>query len=109
MKLAGISVLPEVQPGRAPLWRQTLRGFSRCAFQANELSALFFSNAAALFNRRMGAACVASVDIASVVARLLRANPELLGLDSVTTRPASCVVAALLAQARRENQHHAAV
>lgn len=80
MTLAGFSVLPEVDPGQAPFWRQVLRGFSQCAFQANELSALFFVAAATYFNWRMGAAYAVSVVVATLVARLLRANPELLGV-----------------------------
>jgi hypothetical protein len=56
VKLAGIRVLPEVEPSQAPFWRQ-------------------------IFTSRAG---------------------------SVTTRLASCAVATLVAQARRENQHHAA-
>ena len=80
MKLAGIPVLPEVDPSRAPFWRQVLRGFSQCAFQANELTALFFITAATFFNWRMGAAYVVSVVVATLVAKLLRANAELLGL-----------------------------
>jgi urea transporter len=63
-----------------PFWRQTLRGFSQCAFQANEITALFFIAAATLFNWRMGVFYVMSVVIATVVARLLRGNPDLLGL-----------------------------
>jgi urea transporter len=80
VKPAGVSVLPDVEPSHTPLWRQILRGFSQCAFQANELTALFFIGAAILFNWRMGAAYVVSVVVATIVARLLRANPELLGL-----------------------------
>ncbi len=80
MKLAGIPLLPEVDPSRAPFWRQVLRGFSQCAFQANELTALFFITAATFFNWRMGAAYVVSVVVATLVAKLLRANAELLGL-----------------------------
>ena len=80
MKLAGISVLPEVDPSQAPFWRQVLRGFSQCAFQANELTALFFIAAASLYSWRMGAAYVASVVIATFVARLLKGIPDLLGL-----------------------------
>ncbi len=30
-----------------PLWRQTLRGFSRCAFQANEIAAAYHGRTAA--------------------------------------------------------------
>ena len=80
MKLAGISVLPEVDPGKPPFWRQVLRGFSQCAFQTNELTALFFIITATLFNWRMGAAHVVSVVLATIVAKLSRGNPELLGL-----------------------------
>lgn len=80
MHLAGIAVLPDVEPSQAPFWRQLLRGFSQCAFQANEISALFFIAAATWFNWHMGAAYVVSVLVATVVARLLRANAELLGL-----------------------------
>jgi urea transporter len=80
MKLAGIAVLPEVDPSQAPFWRQVLRGFSQCAFQANELTGLFFIAAATFFNWRMGVAYVVSVVVATVVARLLRGNAELLGL-----------------------------
>jgi len=80
MKIGGISVLREVDPSQAPFWRQVLRGFSQCAFQANELTALFFIVAATYFNWRMGAAYALSVLIGTGVARLLRANPELLGL-----------------------------
>lgn len=80
MQLAGISLLPEVQPSRTPFWRQVLRGISQCAFQANEITALFFIAAATLFNWRMGVAYVVSVVIATVVARLLRGNAELLGV-----------------------------
>ncbi len=80
MKFAGVSVLPEVDPGQAPFWRQVLRGYSQCAFQANELTALFFITAATVFNWRMGAAYVVSVVLATLVAKLLRGNAELLGL-----------------------------
>ena len=80
MKLAGIPLLPEVEPSQAPFSRQVLRGFSQCAFQANELTALIFIAAATLFNWRMGAAYVVSVIIATVVARLLGGIPDLLGL-----------------------------
>jgi urea transporter len=80
MKVFGISVLPELAPSEAPFWRQALRGFSQCAFQAHELCALFLIAAATLFNWRMGACFVVSVVVATLVARLLRGNSELLGL-----------------------------
>jgi len=63
-----------------PFWRQVLRGFSQCAFQANELTALFFIAAITLFNWRMGATYVASVVLATIVAKLLRGVPDLRGL-----------------------------
>jgi urea transporter len=78
MNLAAI--LPDVEPSQAPFYRQVLRGFSQCAFQAHELTALFFITAATLYNWRMGAAYVVSVLVATVVARLLRGNADLLGL-----------------------------
>lgn len=80
MTLAGIRILPDVEPSQAPFWRQVLRGFSQCAFQANEISALFFIAAATIFNWRMGASYVISVVVATVVARLLGGIPVLLGL-----------------------------
>ena len=80
MKLAEISILAEVEPSQTPFWRQVLRGFSQCAFQCNELTALFFIAGATIFNWRMGAAYVVSVIIATIVAKLLRGNAELLGL-----------------------------
>jgi urea transporter len=80
MKVFGISVLPELAPSEVPFWRQTLRGFSQCAFQAHELCALFLIAAATLFNWRLGAFFVVSVVVGTIVARLLRGNAELLGL-----------------------------
>jgi urea transporter len=80
MKLFGLQVLPPVEDNAVPFWRQVLRGFSQCAFQCNELTALFFIGAATLFNWRMGAAYVLSVTIATITARLLGGIPELLGV-----------------------------
>ena len=80
MKLFGTQILPEVELGKMPFWRQVLRGFSQCAFQAHELTALFFIAAATLYNWHMGACYVVSVIIATVVARLLGGIPDLLGL-----------------------------
>lgn len=72
--------LPDLAPSQIPFWRQVLRGFSQCAFQANELTALFFIAAATLFNWRMGAAYVLSVIIGTATARVLKGQPDLLGL-----------------------------
>jgi urea transporter len=80
MNLAGIPILLDVEPSKMPYWRQVLRGFSQCAFQANELSALFFIAAATLFNWHMGVFYVVSVVVATVIASLLRGNADLLGL-----------------------------
>jgi urea transporter len=80
MKLFGIQVLPEVELEAVPFWRQVLRGFSQCAFQSNELTALFFIGATTLFSWRLGAAYVASVILATLTARLLGGKPDLLGL-----------------------------
>jgi urea transporter len=80
MKLAGIQILSEIEPSKMPFCRQVLRGFSQCAFQANEISALFFIAAATIFHWRLGAAYVISVVVATLAARLLRGNAELLGL-----------------------------
>lgn len=35
MTVLGKNVLPEAKLGTLPFWRQFLRGFSQCAFQAN--------------------------------------------------------------------------
>src|SRR5215471_1414808 len=80
MQLLGLQVLPEVDVDRVPFWRQVLRGFSQCAFQANELTALFFIVGATLFNWRMGVAYMLSVLVATITARLLGGKPDLLGL-----------------------------
>jgi len=80
MKIAGVSILPEVEPSQMPFWRQVLRGISGCTFQANELTALFVVAAATYFSWRLGAALVVSVLSGTIAARLLRPNTEMLGL-----------------------------
>jgi urea transporter len=57
-----------------------LRGFSQCAFQANEITALFFIAAATVFNWRMGAYYVIAVVVGTASALALRADPTLLDL-----------------------------
>jgi len=74
MTILGKPVLPEVELGAVPFWRQFLRGFSQCAFQANEITGLLFVTGVALFNWRMAVFYVLSVLIATVVARLLKAD-----------------------------------
>ena len=67
--------MPQVELGAVPFWRQYLRGFSQCAFQANEITGL-------LRHRRRVVQLadghyVISVLIATVVARLLNADQTL--------------------------------
>lgn len=80
MTVLGYSVLPSVAIGNVPVWRQVLRGFSQCAFQANELTGMLFVAAVAFFSWRMAVFYVISVAIGTVVARFLRAPGDLLDL-----------------------------
>lgn len=82
MKVFGtdIAALPDLDPAGMPFWRQCLRGFSQCAFQAHELTGLFFIAAAALYSPRMGVYYVVSVLVGTLVARLFGGIPALLGL-----------------------------
>lgn len=77
MTIMGTAVLPEVELGTVPFWRQYLRGFSQCAFQANEITGLLFVTGVAFFSWRMAVFYVISVLIATVVARLLNADRTL--------------------------------
>ena len=63
-----------------PFWRRTARGFSQCAFQANEVTGLLFIAAAAAFNWRMGVFFVLSVVLGTATAVALRADAGLLDL-----------------------------
>jgi urea transporter len=63
-----------------PFWRQALRGFSQCAFQANEITGALFVVAVAVFNWRMAAFYVIAVTVGTLVARLLKGIPALLDL-----------------------------
>ena len=62
------------------LSRQVLRGFSQCAFQANEIAGALFVVAVAVSNWRMAAFYVIAVVVGTLVARLLRGVGELLDL-----------------------------
>jgi urea transporter len=73
-------VLPAVAPDEAPWWRQCLRGFSQCAFQCNELTALAFIAAAGVYDWRMMIFYVISVILGTLIARLLGGDRVLLGL-----------------------------
>jgi urea transporter len=63
-----------------PFWRRTLRGFSQCAFQADEITALFFIAAATVFDWQMGAFYVIAVVVGTATAVVLRADRALLDL-----------------------------
>ena len=63
-----------------PLWRQMLRGFSQCAFQANEIAGILFVVAVAVFNWRMAAFYVIGVVVGTLSARALRGLGDLLDL-----------------------------
>jgi urea transporter len=65
---------------KVPFWRQVLRGFSQCAFQANEIAGVAFVVAAAVFNWRMAAFYVIAVVVGTLVARVLNGIGELLDL-----------------------------
>ena len=80
MTVLGKNVLPEAKHGTLPFWRQYLRGFSQCAFQANEITGLLFVIGVLTFSWRMAVFYVLSVFIATVVARLLKADRTLLDL-----------------------------
>jgi urea transporter len=69
-------------PEKTPLsfCRQVLRGFSQCAFQANEISGVFFVAAVAVFNWRMAVFFVVSVVLGTLVARVLKGIPDLTDL-----------------------------
>jgi urea transporter len=73
-------VLPEVALDAAPLWRQILRGFSQCAFQCNEFTALFFIAAVFVHSWHMGVFYIIGVVLGTLTARLLRGDRTLAGL-----------------------------
>jgi urea transporter len=62
------------------LGRQVLRGFSQCAFQANEIAGILFVIAVAVFNWRMAAFYVVAVIVGTLAARLLQGIGDLLDL-----------------------------
>ena len=69
--------------GQLPFWRQVLRGFSQCAFQANEIAGILFVVAVAVSNWRMAAYYVVAVVIGTAAAKLLNGIGELLDRKSV--------------------------
>lgn len=80
MSVMGTQVLPAVEFGQVPFWRQVLRGFSQCAFQCNEITGVIFVVAVAAFNWQMAAFYVISVVLATAVARVLKADGTLVDL-----------------------------
>ncbi len=62
------------------VWRQILRGFSQCAFQANEITGALFIVAVAIFHWRMGAFYVIAVVVGTLTARALKGIGDLLDL-----------------------------
>jgi len=71
---------PAAPPTPLPFWRRSLRGFSQCAFQANEITGLLFVAAATVFNWRMGVFFVLSVVLGTATAVALKADSALLDL-----------------------------
>lgn len=63
-----------------PLWRQILRGFSQCAFQANAITGLLFLSAVAVTNWRMAAFFAIAVVVGTLTARVLKGIGDLLDL-----------------------------
>jgi urea transporter len=80
MKVFGQQILPDIEPQDAPIGRQILRGYSQCAFQAHELTALFFIAGVSIYNWQMAMFYILSVIIATFVARAMNADKVLLGL-----------------------------
>lgn len=71
---------PPPPPPPLPFWRQVLRGFSQCAFQAHEITGILFVVAAAVTSWRMAAFYVIGVVVGTLTARLLKGIPVLLDL-----------------------------
>ena len=69
-----------IKHGALPFWRQSLRGCSQCAFQANELAGIVFVAAVAVSNWRMAVFYGAGVIVGTLAARLLGGIPDLLDL-----------------------------
>jgi urea transporter len=71
---------------KVPIWGQVLRGFSQCAFQANEITGILFVIAVVVFdlvhvgNGRMASFYVLGVIVGTLVARVLNGIGELLDL-----------------------------
>jgi urea transporter len=80
MTVLNTHVLPEVALHEAPLWRQILRGFSQCAFQCNEFTALFFIAAVFVHSWHMGVFYIIGVVLGTLTARLLGGDRTLAGL-----------------------------
>ncbi len=76
MSLFGHQILADLPTGAVPLWRQIMRGVSQCAFQTNEITALFLLAAVAAFNWRSAAYFAIAVAVGTIVARALNGIPD---------------------------------
>lgn len=80
MTMLGQRVLPAVELEAVPFWRQVLRGFSQCTFQANEFTGLLLVVAAFTYHWRMGVFYVISVLLGTATARVVKGIPDLRAL-----------------------------
>jgi urea transporter len=80
MTVMGVKALPEVALNETPFWRQSLRGFSQCAFQCNELTGVIFIAAVFVHSWHMGVFYIISVILGTLAARLLGGDRTLAGL-----------------------------
>ena len=74
MTIMGKNVLPEAKLGSLPFWRQYLRGFSQCAFQANEITGLLFVIAVLTYSWHMAVFYIVSVLIVGVMIGFLASS-----------------------------------
>lgn len=97
MTMLGQRVLPAVELGAVPFWRQVLRGFSQCTFQANEITGLLLVVAAFTYHWRMGVFYVISVLLGTAVAFAVKGIPDLrdLGLYGFNSGLMGLALAAL--------------
>jgi urea transporter len=97
MTMLGQRVLPAAELGSVPAWRQVLRGFSQCTFQANEITGVLLVAAAFAYHWRMGVFYVISVLLGTAVASAVKGIPDLrdLGLYGFNSGLMGLALAAL--------------
>lgn len=78
-----VDVLPGPETGTVPFRRQVVRGLSQCVFQTRELTGLICVVAVATFNPRMAVFLVLSVVVATITARLLKGDRNLLDIGAL--------------------------